>query len=409
MSAGRPIARATALAAALLLCLLAGPVAAGRAQQRPDIQAPSAIVVEESTGDVVFERNPGEERQIASTTKLMTALLTLEGIALDDVLTTPGYAAGAAESVVGLREGERLTVRDLLRALLLPSANDAAVALAEGLSGTREDFVDEMNRRAEELGLRDTSFANPIGLDDPDNHSSARDLVKLAIVLRRERFFRETVDLERVTLRSGARNRTVVNRNTLVLEEPMVDGVKTGRTSQAGYVLVGSATRGGVTVVSAVLGAGSEAARDADSLALLRYGLSRYRRRTVLKEGEGLRTADLRFRDADVRLVAAETVRRVLRRGERARTRVTRAPLELDGPLPAGAEVGTVEVRVRGKVVKRVPLVTAVPVAEASLTDRVTSVLFRPVSILLVILLVGCTVLLALLRRRVVRRAGGAR
>ncbi len=409
MTAGRPIARATALAAALLLCLLAGPIAAAPAQQRPDIEAPSAIVVEESTGDVVFERNAGEERQIASTTKLMTALLTLEGIALDDVLTTPGYAAGAAESVVGLREGERLTVRDLLRALLLPSANDAAVALAEGLSGTREDFVDEMNGRAEELGLRDTSFANPIGLDDPDNHSSARDLVKLAIVLRKQRFFRETVNLERVTLRSGARDRTVVNRNTLVLDEPMVDGVKTGRTSQAGYVLVGSATRGGVTVVSAVLGAGSEAARDAESLELLRYGLSRYRRRTVLKEGQGLRTADLRFRDEDVRLVAAETVRRVLRRGERARTRVTRAPEELDGPLPAGAEVGTVEVRVRGKVVDRVPLVTAVAVAEASLTDRVTSVLFRPLSILLVILLVGCTVLLALLRRRVVRRAGGAR
>jgi D-alanyl-D-alanine carboxypeptidase (penicillin-binding protein 5/6) len=409
VTAGRPIARATALAAALLLCLLAGPIAAAPAQQRPDIEAPSAIVVEESTGDVVFERNAGEERQIASTTKLMTALLTLEGIALDDVLTTPGYAAGAAESVVGLREGERLTVRDLLRALLLPSANDAAVALAEGLSGTREDFVDEMNGRAEELGLRDTSFANPIGLDDPDNHSSARDLVKLAIVLRKQRFFRETVNLERVTLRSGARDRTVVNRNTLVLDEPMVDGVKTGRTSQAGYVLVGSATRGGVTVVSAVLGAGSEAARDAESLELLRYGLSRYRRRTVLKEGQGLRTADLRFRDEDVRLVAAETVRRVLRRGERARTRVTRAPEELDGPLPAGAEVGTVEVRVRGKVVDRVPLVTAVAVAEASLTDRVTSVLFRPLSILLVILLVGCTVLLALLRRRVVRRAGGAR
>ncbi|HEV3001036.1 MAG TPA: D-alanyl-D-alanine carboxypeptidase family protein [Solirubrobacteraceae bacterium] len=412
MSAPRPIRRAAALAAAALLVLLAAvatAVPAARAQEPPRVQAPSAILVEASTGDVVYQRNAGERRPIASTTKLMTALLALEGIALDDVLTAPGYQAGAAESVVGLREGERMTVRDLLRALLLPSANDAAVALAQGLSGSTDAFVDEMNRRAEQLRLRDTSYANPIGLDEPGNRSSARDLVKLAIVLRRKPFFRETVDLPRVTLRSGARTRTIVNRNTLVRQVPLVDGVKTGRTEQAGYVLVGSATRGGVTVVSAVLGEPSEAARDADTLALLRYGLSRYRRRTVLREGQPLRTADLRFRDEDVRLVAAETVQRVLRRGERARARVVAAPEELDGPLPAGAEVGTVEVRVRGKVVERVPLVTASAVAEATLTDRVASVLARPASILLVVLLVGCTVLLALLRRRVVRRAGGAR
>ena len=161
--------------------------------------------------------------------------------------------------------------------------------------------------------------------------------------------------------------------------------------------------------MSAVLGEPSEAARDADTLDLLRYGLSRYERRTVLKEGQGLRRADLKYRDDDVSLVAAETVQRVLRRGERARTRVTGAPEELDGPLPAGAQVGAIEVRVRGKVVERVPLVTAVAVEEASLTDRVTSVLSTPLSVLLVILLIACTVLLALLRRRVVRRAHGVR
>ncbi len=400
------MSRAAGLAAAVLLCLLP---AAAPAQAPPAIQAPSAIVVETSTGDVAYQRAASEERQIASTTKLMTALLTLENVALDDVLTTPGYQGGAAESVVGLREGERVTVKDLLRALLLPSANDAAVALANGLSGSTEAFVDEMNRRARALGLRDTSYANPIGLDDPDNHSSARDLVKLATVLRRNPFFRDTVDLERATLRSGARRRSIVNRNALVLEVPEVNGIKTGRTSQAGYVLVGSATRGGVTVVSAVLGAPSEDARDADSLALLRYGLSRYRKRTVVREGRPLRSADLRFRDDDVDLVAGETVTRVLKRGERARTRVVRAPRELDGPLPAGAEEGAYELRVGRKDVHRVPLVTALAVAEASLTDRVTSVLSEPLSLLLIVLLVACTVLLVLLRRRVVRRVGGVR
>jgi serine-type D-Ala-D-Ala carboxypeptidase (penicillin-binding protein 5/6) len=406
VTAPRPISRAAALLAGVLLSLALLAATAHAQGGAPDVQAPAAILVESSTGDVVFERDADEERPIASTTKLMTALLALEGIALDDVISTPGYDAGPAESVIGLREDERMTVRDLLRALLLASANDAAEALAVGLSGSVDEFVDEMNRRAEQLGLADTSYANPIGLDEEGNHSSARDLVKLAMVLRRKPFFRETVDLPRAVLRSGARRRTVQNRNTLVRDVPVVDGVKTGRTLQAGYVLVGSASRDGVTVMSAVLGEPTEAARDADTLALLRYGLSRYRRQTVLKEGRRLASADLDYRDEDVGLVAADTVERVLRRGERARVRAVGAPKELDGPLPAGTEVGTVEVIVRGKVVERVPLVTAVAVEEASVADRVASVLSQPLSLLLVFVLVGCTVLLALLRRRVVRRAG---
>ena len=406
MTAARSISRAAALLATVLLPL-ALPAATAAAQDgAPDVQAPAAIAVEASTGDVIFERNADAERPIASTTKLMTALLALENIALDDVLTAPAYEAGPAESVIGLREGERMTARDLLRALLLASANDAAEALAVGLSGSTDEFVDEMNRRAEQLGLEDTSYANPIGLDEEGNHSTARDLVTLATVLRRKPFFRETVDLPRAVLRSGSRRRTIQNRNTLVRNVPVVDGVKTGRTLQAGYVLVGSASRDGVTVMSAVLGEPTEAARNADTLALLRHGLSRYERRTVLEEGRRLGEADLDFRDERVDLVAAETVERVMRRGERARVRVTGAPQELEGPLPAGAEVGTVEVRVRGKVVERVPLVTAVAVPEASIGDRVASVLTEPLSLLLVVLLVGCTVLLALLRRRVVRRAG---
>ena len=408
----RPTPRPAALLLVVLLTVAVGVAAlalpaAARAQEGPpDVQAPAAILIESSTGDVAFEREPDDSRALASTTTLMTALLTLEGIALDDVLTVPAYQAGPLESVAGLVEGEKMTVRDLLRALLLASANDAAVTLAVGLSGSTEAFVEEMNTRARELGLEDTSFANPIGLDDPDNRSSARDLVALTQVLRRKPFFRETVNLRDAVLRSGSRRRTVINRNTLVRNVPVVDGVKTGRTQQAGYVLVGSATRDGVTVISAVLGEPSEAARDADTLDLLRYGLSRYERRTVLEDGQGVRTADLKYRDEDVRLVAGKGVERVLEKGQTARARVVSAPAELDGPLPAGAEVGSIEVRVGRKVVERVPLVTADPVAEASLGDRVTTVLAEPTSILLVGLLVGCTVLLAILRRRVARRAG---
>ena len=402
-------ARAAALLAALAAALSVLAPAQAAAQQRPNVRAQSAILVEASTGDVVFERNADDPRAIASTTKLMTALLALEGVALDDVLTAPPYSAAPAESVLGLRSGEKMKVADLLRALLLPSANDAAATLATGISGSVSQFVREMNARAKALGLDRTRYGNPIGLDAPDNRSTARDLARLTLVLRRNGFFRETVNRPRATLDSGSRRRTVLNRNRLVRDWDFVDGVKTGRTQQAGYVLVGSATRDGVSVVSAVLGEPSEAQRDADTLALLRYGLDRYRRQTVVTRDQRFGRADLRYRDEQVDLVAAEAVQRVLRRGERARIRVTGAPEEIEGPLAAGSRVGTVEVRVRGRTVARTPLVTATAVAEATLSDRLADVFSRPASMLLVALLLACTVSLVLLRRRVVRRAGSYR
>ncbi len=379
----------------------------GQGQGAPRITAPSAIVVEQSTGQVAFQRNARDRRAIASTTKLMTALLALEGAALDDVLTAAPYAPAPAETQIGLRAGERMTVRDLVRALMLPSANDGAVTVATGISGSVPAFVREMNARAEELGLRDTSYANPIGLDDPDNRSSARDLVRLAAVLRRNDFFRRTTDLPRATLTSGARRRVVLNRNRLVRQVGFVDGVKTGRTSQAGYVLVGSATRGGVTVLSAVLGEPSEAARDADTLALLRYGLGRFRRATPVRRSQTFARAALKYRDERERLVAASSVRREVRRGQRPRVRVLDAPAEIAGPLTAGARVGTVEVRVGRRVVGRTPLVTAAAVPEATTGERLASVLAQPGTLALVAGLLACTLLLVLLRRRVVRRVGG--
>ena len=399
-------ARLACLAAALVLCVAAAPASA---QQEPTVRAPSAIVMEATTGQVAFARNADEPRAIASTTKLMTALIALETVALDDTLTAPAYSAGPLETVIGLRQGERMEVADLIRALMLPSANDAAVTLANGVSGSVPAFVREMNARARALGLRRTRYSNPVGLDAPTNRSTARDLVRLAVELRRNEFFRRTVDRPRAVLTSGARRRVVLNRNRLVRDHAFVDGVKTGRTQQAGYVLVGSATQNGVTVVSAVLGEPSEQARDQDTLALLRYGLSRYQRATLVEGGEVLTEAALRFRDEKVDLVAGETVRRVLRRGQRARVRVTGAPEEIEGPLPAGAHVGEVELRVGDRVVARTPLITANAVREASLSERLSDVLLRPGSLLLVALLVACTVSLVLLRRRVVRRAGSFR
>jgi D-alanyl-D-alanine carboxypeptidase (penicillin-binding protein 5/6) len=261
-----------------------------------------------------------------------------------------------------------------------------------------------MNERARGLGLTATHFANPVGLDEPGNRSSAADLAKLAQVLRRSAFVRATTKLARATLVDGSRRIVVVNRNALVREFPFVDGVKTGHTVQAGYVLVGSATRAGVDVISVVLGEPSETARDSDTLALLRYGLSRYRVARAVVKGHPLASVKLRFRNERAELVAGATVARTIRRGRRLTVRVIGVPRELDGPLAAGARVATVEVLEGSRVVSRTPLVTATAIRAATFGQRLRNYAARPLTLLAAAVLAICSLQLVVLRRRADRR-----
>ena len=297
-----------------------------------------------------------------------------------------------------------LRFADLLRAMFLPSANDAAHAVAVGVAGSVPAFVRLMNRRARELGLHNTHFSNPVGLDQHGNYSSARDLVEMALILLHNPFVRSIVNQPRATLTSGDHPRTVVNRNDLVARYPWVDGVKTGHTLGAGFVLVGAAHRQGISVLSAVLGDPSITARDADSVTLLRYGLQRYHRSVAVREAEVLRTAAIRDQgDATVPLAAAHSVGAVERSDEHLQVRLVGVPDKVTGPLAVGARVGTVEVLRRGQVVARTALVVDRAVPRASLSERVRAFVIRPGTLLLLAFLAGCTVALVLLRRRVLR------
>jgi serine-type D-Ala-D-Ala carboxypeptidase (penicillin-binding protein 5/6) len=393
----RLLAAAAVLAAALSMA--AAPAWAGPAPPRvPGAEA--AIVVDALDGTVMFAKRPNQERSIASTTKLMTALLALEEADPDEVFTAPAYNAMPAESRINLREGERMTVQDLLEALLLESANDAAVDLAENIAGSREAFVDQMNERAEELGLEHTSYANPIGLDQDGNYSSARDLAALARTLLRNERFARIVDMPSATLESGSHQRVVQNRNDLVGTYPWVDGVKTGYTLNAGNVLVGAAVRGRrARVVSVVLGEPTEAARDADTLTLLRWGLARFSRVKVVDSERVLARADIEYWDETARLVPRRDVSLTVRDGQKLRRRVT-APDRLEGPLNAGERVGSVTVVVDGRPVRRVALVTAADVPGAGTLRVVVSELGVPLIVLIAVaLLVG--VILTILRLRI--------
>jgi serine-type D-Ala-D-Ala carboxypeptidase (penicillin-binding protein 5/6) len=380
----------------IALALLPAPVASAR-EPRPSLRtAAAAVVVDARSGEILLSKRADARRPIASTTKLMTALLTLESGKLSRTFTAPAYNASPIESKINLRRGERMKVRDLLTGLLLESANDAAVDLAVGVSGSKQAFVDKMNGRARQLGLRNTHYANPIGLDSPGNYSSARDLTTLARKLMANRTFAKIVDRPRATLRSGDHPRTIHNRNLLIGRYAFVDGVKTGHTTGAHYVLVGAAHGHGARIVSAVLGEPSEGARDADTLALLRWGIDQYKRVTVLRPGHTVtRVAVAHYGDLKIRLTTRRSATFTLRRGETLTTRI-HAPKELDGPIAAGHRVGSVDVLYLGHRVRTLGLVTTRAVPEASLVKRITDDLGPPLTALALLLVVLGGVLAAL-------------
>lgn len=399
-------ARRTAATLAVVALVLAVPVRAAVAAPvppAPRLAASAATVFESATARPVFARAAGQRHLIASTTKLMTALVTVSALPLSHVCTAPSYSAMPAESQISLRAGERMSVHDLLQAVMLPSANDAAATLAVCVAHSRAAFVALMDARARALGLRHTHFTTPIGLDDSGNYGTAADLARLAIAVRRNAFLRRTMDLPHALLRTGAHRRLVRNRNTLVLKVPWVNGVKTGHTNAAGYVLVASGTRHGLTFISVVLGDPSEAARDRDALALLRWAFASYRLVTPVRRGAVEARPSAKDRPGDrIDVVAARTVSLPLRRDARVRLEV-RVPHELKGPLPRGARVGTLIVHAEGRTQARVALLAAQAVPAVGLVERVARALAGPGSLLAIVAMLGAGAVL-LARRRSARR-----
>ena len=327
----------------------------------------------------------------------MTAYVAMEELALGQIVRAAPYEAIYGESLLELMPGERVSVRDLLYGLILRSGNDAAYDLALAASGSEDAFVREMNLRAAALGLPDTHYANPIGLDEAGNYSSALDLAVLARRLLDDPAFARIAAARQARLRSLRPPRRIETLNDFLLAEPWATGVKTGHTFGADYVLVGSGRRKGVELISAVLGTWTETARDAETTELLEYGFSLYRRRTPVRAGEALATASIAYSDDELPLRAARTVAVGVRRGQRLGLRV-RAPEEVEGPLRRGARLGRATVLVEGRRVASVPLRAARAVPEATALDRVRS--FASDNALWLLLALFAILVGAALRRR---------
>ncbi len=383
---------AGALLAALLLVLaLPSPGLA----KGPRIEARSWALIDAGSGDVLVSHAARRRLPIASTTKLMTAWVVLHELPLDRIVRAAPYEAEYGESLLGLRPGQRISVRDLLYGLILRSGNDAAYDLALAAAGSERRFVAEMNRYAAALGLTDTHYANPIGLDQRGNYSSAADLATLTRHLLANPAFARIADSRSAVLRSVQPRRRITTINELLRMAPWVTGVKTGHTFGALYVLVGSGQRKGVKLISVAVGAPTDEDRFVDNIDLLDYGFTLYKRRVPIEAGATLARPAIRYGEGKLPLRAARSVAVGVRKGQRMSV-VVNAPGEVEGPIERGAALGRASVYVEGRRVASLPLRAAHPVAKASLLDRARDFLDDekiPVGIALCVILIGAVLL----------------
>jgi len=350
----RALPGVTRLGLAIAIAVLAVSASAQGATA-PAVQAQAYIVQSSVDGHTLAARRADAPRAMASITKLMTALVALEQLSLDDVVTVPPVAARVGESTLDLRAGQRISVRDLLIGTLVPSANDAATTLAVAAGGSEARFVTLMNRKAAELGLRGTHYRNPHGLDEPGHVSTARDTAVLVRDALRVPAIRHYAGMSRATLSDG---RVVESTDNLLGRFGGLVGGKTGHTSDAGWSQAAFARKGGVGITAVVLGSPTEAQRDGDLAALLRFGLDSYRRMTVVDPGRTYATLPVGWGLAPVRVVAP---RRIVRptSTDRPLTERVVVPGVLALPVAAGQRVGTVVVADGSRVVARSPLVAS--------------------------------------------------
>lgn len=271
----------------ILLILLLYISAAKVSYAEPSISTPSAILIDSYTGQVMWSKNASEKRSIASTTKIMTAILVIEKLSLNDVAITSKRASEVGESEIYLVPGEKLTVQQLLYASMLRSANDAVMTLAEKTAGSAENFVKMMNEKAKELGMKSTSFANPHGLTNGSHKSSAKDLAVLSRYAMKNPVFRKIVSTKKIIIPWPGRQykRLIESHNRLIGKYKYAIGIKTGFTNDSQHCLASAAKKGNREVIAVLLGGRSGEIVANESQQLLEYGLSNFKAEIVIKKG----------------------------------------------------------------------------------------------------------------------------
>ena len=342
------------------LFITAMPISAN-ALEETSITAPSAVLMEPETGKVLFEKNAHEIRACASITKVMTLLLVFEAIdsnklSMDETVTASAHAASMGGSDIWLEEGETMTVDEMIKATVVASANDAAVALAEHLCGTEEEFVAKMNQRAKELGMKDTTFKNCNGLDEEGHLTSAYDVALMSRELIKHKDIFKYTGIWMDYLRDGKTQ--LVNTNKLLKSYNGITGLKTGTTGDAGSCITATATRGNLSLIGVVLGSASGKERFTDAATVLDYGFANYSM-YIPKAPDGAVT-DIQVvggMQGTVKTAVNETTPILIKKGEeKGITEKLNLPESIDAPIKKGDKVGSVEYTLNKKKIAESPI-----------------------------------------------------
>lgn len=395
---------------ALLFVLLAlcgasaAPSFAAQAPDRgPDLDAKAWIVIDARSGEPLAGHAVNRHLPMASTTKMMTAYLAAEKLPFSEMVTVGRYRADPAESLMGLKPGQVVSVRDLLYGLMMLSGNDAAVALAKAVSGTEAGFVRLMNQTAERLGLDNTHYENPIGLDGPTHYTSAADLAKLGRVLMESPRLRKIAGSRVAKLTSYQPPLTIETTDSFLRDNAWARGIKTGHTLNSGYTLASDGRQKATELIGAVIGTPTEEARNGETVRLLDWGFSLYDKKVPIKIERPITALPVRYDDQDLPVRSKRRVRVGIRKSDRLAV-TTDLPDEVEGPILAGTKLGTATVSLNGEPFATVPLYAGRSIAEPSLLDKL---LGNPLWIagLLALALFAILALWFLVRTRRERRA----
>lgn len=321
--------------------------------------AESAILIEASTGKILFEKNSHEKLSPASMTKMMSMLLVMEAIEndvikWDDIITVSQRASSMGGSQILLEVGEKMSVEDLFKGVAVGSANDAVVALSEAVAGSVEEFVEMMNKRASELGLTDTNFKNPHGLDEVNHYSSAHDMSIIARELLKHEKVLEFSSIYEDYLRKGTdREFWLVNTNKLVRFNPIVDGLKTGYTKTAGYCLTATANKNNMRLIAVVMKEPDTTTRNSEVTEMLDYGYAKYKLEKVVDKNDVLKEIKIsKAKDETVKIVPVNDVNIIMNKS----TKLGNITYDLNinkitVPTKKGTCVGKLSIKENNKIV----------------------------------------------------------
>ncbi|MEH7303382.1 MULTISPECIES: D-alanyl-D-alanine carboxypeptidase family protein [Neobacillus] len=365
------------LVTSLLLTSLWGPSAfAAEEKKSADIvsNVKSAILIERDTGAVLYEKNSKDELPPASMTKVMTMLLIMEAIdkgklTWNEKIRASEYAASMGGSQIFLEPGEEMTTKEMLRGIAIGSGNDASVAMAERIAGSEEAFVDMMNDKAKELGLKHTFFKNTTGLPVSGHYSTAADMAIMAKELLKYEDITKFTGMYEAYLRENTDKKFwLVNTNKLVRFYPGVDGLKTGFTAEAKYCLTATAQKDGMRVIAVVFGAPTSKERNAQVTKMLDYAFSQYKTHPMFKRNQIIGEAKIsKGKDKTVEAVTSEPLSLLTKKGEKTENvkQTVVMAKNLKAPIAKGDQVGTIKLMKDGKVILESPIVAKKAVKEA--------------------------------------------